>query len=137
MTQSILVGKTLNNIKIADDSKAILFQITSGDVIAKTDGDCCSSTWVENIEVTIKKFPAQVLSVEYLDLPGSLRDDENYECLQVYGCKIETDQGTIIIDYRNSSNGYYGGNLSWPDDNYFYGGVYGQNISTERWIDLP
>ena len=28
--------------------------------------------------------------------------------------KITTDRGEIVIDYRNSSNGYYGGNLTGP-----------------------
>ena len=53
-----------------------------------------------------------------------------------YGVKITTDKGHIVIDYRNASNGYYGGNLSWPDDSYFYGGVHGQNESNEEWVDI-
>jgi hypothetical protein len=40
-----------------------------------------------------------------------------------------------VIDYRNESNGYYGGELCWPDD-HFYGGVHGQNVSTEQWVDV-
>jgi len=87
-------------------------------------------------------FPAKVLSVENIDLPGSLENHEEDECLQVYGLKICTDKGEIVIDYRNSSNGDYGGNLWWPNledpeaYNYFYGGVYGQNISNEEWKPL-
>jgi hypothetical protein len=61
---------------------------------------------------------------------------ENPEVLAFYGCKISTDKGEIVIDYRNDSNGYYGGNLSWPDDKYFYGGVYKQNVSAEVWRDV-
>lgn len=49
-----------------------------------------------------------------------------------YGCKITTGKGYALIDYRNSSNGYYGGSLSWPDDHH-YGGVSGQNNSNEEW----
>jgi hypothetical protein len=63
-------------------------------------------------------------------------DDSEYEIIAFYGLKITTDKGDIIIDYRNSSNGYYGGNLSWPNDNYFYRGVFGQNVSTEEWKPL-
>lgn len=129
-----LVGKTINEIMLASDKKAILFKCSDGDHIAKADGDCCSDTWVENIEVTVLSFPCTVLSVNYLET----RDDEeaDYECVQFYGLRINTDKGSIELDYRNSSNGYYGGNLSWPDDTYFYGGVYGQNVSNNDWKSL-
>ncbi len=44
--------------------------------------------------------------------------------------------GACVIDYRNESNGYYGGDLVWPGKaHHFYGGVYGQNVSTERWVE--
>lgn len=64
---------------------------------------------------------------------GTPPDDE---CIKYYGFKITTSKGHIIIDYRNSSNGYYGGSLEWPDTDYFYGGVYRQNVSTQKWIDV-
>lgn len=132
----ILVGKTITAMKIADDKEAILFVTDSGEIVARCDADCCSHTWVEHIELPAKGFPALVLDVSGLDLPGSDDNHPELECLQVYGCKITTDKGDLVIDYRNSSNGYYGGNLSWPDDSYFYGGVYGQNVSTMNWIDV-
>ena len=130
-----LVGKTINKIMISDDKKALLFQTDSGEVIAKADGDCCSNTWIESVELPARGFPAKVLAVEDIEMPDLGSPDE-YECIAYYGYKITTDRGHIVIDYRNESNGYYGGNLSWPDDNYFYGGVYGQNLSTERWVDI-
>lgn len=131
-----LVGKTLTGIKIASDREALLFETSDGNAIVKTDADCCSHTWIEHIELPALGFPATVLSVEDLDLPGSDDNHPEHDCLQVYGCKIVTDRGEIIIDYRNSSNGYYGGSLSWPDDDYFYGGVYGQNVSNEDWKEV-
>jgi len=30
--------------------------------------------------------------------------------------KIATDYGDIIIEYRNESDGVYGGDLAWPGD---------------------
>ena len=110
-----------------------VFLIAESDpIIAKADGDCCSSSWIEHITLPALGFPAKVIFVDNIDLPGSTNDDPTYECLAVYGLNIITDKGDIIIDYRNSSNGYYGGKLAWPND-YFYGGVYGQNKSTENW----
>ncbi len=128
-----LVGHTIREMKIADDKKAILFITDKENVIAKMDGDCCSDTWVEHIEMV--SLPALVLDVDDIDMPNLGNPDE-YEVVAYYGCKITTDKGHIIIDYRNSSNGYYGGNISFPDDSYFYGGVYGQNVSKEVWKDI-
>lgn len=132
---NFLVGKTITGMKIAEDKKALLFITDQGEAVVKVDGDCCSSSWVESIELPALGFPAKVTAVSDLDLPGVDQKDE-YDFIAVYGCKITTDKGEIVIDYRNSSNGYYGGNLSWPDDKYFYGGVHGQNVSNEKWVDI-
>lgn len=127
-----LDDKRIIGIEIADDKKAMRFLVEGGDpIVAKADGDCCSSSWIEHVELPALGFPAKVISVSDIDLPGASEDD--YGSIIVYGLKIITDKGEIVIDYRNSSNGYYGGDLSWPDDDYFYGGVHGQNISTEKW----
>lgn len=124
-----LIGKTLTAIYLADDKLAIKFELGTESIVAHCDADCCSNTWVEHVELPAKGFPAQVLAVENLDLPNET--DE----ITHYGLKITTDRGELVIDYRNESNGYYGGNLQWPGE-YFYGGVYGQNISTENWVEV-
>lgn len=130
-----LESRTITGIKIADDQKALLFQTTAGDVIARTDGDCCSNSWVEHVELPAMGFPAVVLKVADLELPQPTKQEDEYEVVAVYGYKITTDKGDITIDFRNSSNGYYGGNLAWPGED-FYGGVYGQNVSTEKWVEV-
>jgi hypothetical protein len=134
-----LIGKTLTGMKIAEDRQALLFQTTEGDVPVLVDADCCSYTWVENVELPALGFPATVTAVEELDLPEDAGPQSafhpDHEYLQFYGCKISTDRGEIVIDYRNDSNGYYGGNLAWPNDR-FYGGVFGQNVSEMVWQDI-
>ena len=135
-----LIGKTLTGIKIAKDRVALLFQTTDGDVLVLVDADCCSYTWVESVELPALGFPALVTAVEELDLPEPSAPKESAfhkdpEVLAYYGCKIGTDKGDIVIDYRNDSNGYYGGSLSWPGE-YFYGGVHGQNVSDLDWQSI-
>jgi len=34
---------------------------------------------------------------------------KNPDCVAYYGLKITTEKGRAMIDYRNDSNGYYGG----------------------------
>lgn len=132
---NILVGKVLTCVMIAEDKEAILFKTADGEIKAKCDAECCSHTWIEHVELPVNGFPALVTAVEYLELNGEL-DTRNNE-MAYYGCKIVTDKGDIIIDYRNESNGYYGGSLWFPKEdekeyNSFYGGVHGQNVSNEN-----
>lgn len=136
MSDHCLIGKTITEMKIADDKLALLFRTTDGDVIARADADCCSSTWIEHVELPALGFPATVLGLDDLDLPDEDVEDDDDHCIRFYGFKITTDRGHIVIDYRNESNGYYGGDLCWPGDD-FYGGVFGQQVSAEQWRDLP
>lgn len=132
MNKEEIIGKALKQLKIADDKEAILLVFEGSEVVVKCDADFCSHTWVEHIEMC--ELPANVLSVEDISMNKDAEEiDGDY--IQYYGCKIKTTKGEIIIDYRNSSNGYYGGDLRWGDE-YFYGGVYGQNVSTMQWKNV-
>lgn len=133
--ENVLIGKTITGLKIADDKTALLFNTTDGYIKVLCDADCCSYTWVEHIEMPALGLPAKVIKAEDLEMPD-LGDMPDCDVVEYYGFKITTDKGEIVIDYRNDSNGYYGGNLSWPDDGYFYGGVHGQNVSSEIWQEV-
>lgn len=133
MEKHCLLDKIITDIELAEDKKAMRFLVEGADpIIARAEGDCCSSTWIEHIELPAMGFPVKILSVTDIDLPGSVNNSEDYDCLTVYGLKLTTDRGEIIVDFRNSSKGHYGGNLSWSDE--FYGGVYGQNVSEDKWL---
>lgn len=137
MTANPLIGKVLTGVEIAADRQALRFILTDGEVIADVDADCCSYTWVEHVELPALGFPATVLSVTDLEMPDGATSSfhPDSEVLTFYGCKIVTDRGEIVIDYRNDSNGYYGGSLVWPGG-HLYGGVYGQNVSKHEWKTL-
>lgn len=123
-----LIGKRVTAVYIADDKEALKFDIEGAEpVIARVDADCCSQTWVETVE-TPEHLLGTVTAVEDVPMPDLGSPDE-FDVIAYYGCKIHTEKGSCLIDYRNSSNGYYGGSLCWPGE-YFYGGVYGQAISS-------
>lgn len=130
----VLIGKTLTAVDLACDKQAIRFTLEGGEtIVAKAEGRSCSHTWIENVEMPAGGLPAKVLAATDLDLPSQ---DKDGDLIQFYGLKLTTDKGDLVLDYRNESNGYYGGNLSWPGE-YFYGGVYGQNESVEPWAKTP
>ncbi len=132
--KNILVRKTITGLKLAKDKTALLFNTNEGDVKVLCDAGCCSLTWIEHINMPSLGLPAKVLSVEDLDMPD-LGDMPGRDVVTYYGLEITTDKGQITIDYRNDSNGYYGGDLSWPNES-FYGGVHSQNVSKEEWINV-
>jgi hypothetical protein len=37
--------------------------------------------------------------------------DADHECLTVYQTHFRTERGDVTLEFRNSSNGYYGGYL--------------------------
>lgn len=137
-----LVGKVITNIDLANDRMAIRFSLNDGtEVIARCDADCCSQTWIEDVLNPDAAIGSEVVNAFSLELPEEFQTPtktENYEEeMQYYGFAIETAKGRFTLAYRNSSNGYYGGWLSWPEKasqhSKHYGGVYGQNNSAEEW----
>ena len=137
MKQNSLIGKTITAVFIAANGGAIRFDLSDGElIIAGAVGDCCSSAWIEDIQGVEQIIGSPIVSVEDVgDMPEKQgnRYGHDEESMAYYGCKITSEKGYALIDYRNSSNGRYGGSLVWPNDGYFYGGVHGQNISKEEW----
>lgn len=107
-----LIGTVLLSCPSGKGEDVLTCDTDKGVITASCYGDCCSYTWIENIEDSVREYPATVLEVTDIDMPD-LGDMEGKDVVKYYGCKITTDKGVIIIDYRNDSNGYYGGSLDW------------------------
>lgn len=127
-----LLGQIIRAVYVSDDQRLIRFFLDQGvEVVARTEGDCCSNTWIEEVLDVEQGLNSPVRAVEDLALPEALRyptrHDYYEEEMRYYGCAIRTANGRMLIAYRNSSNGHYGGHLIWPGE-HLYSGVYGQNI---------
>jgi hypothetical protein len=132
--QHPLIGKTVTAVFVSEGGGAIRFDVTKGEsVVARADGECCSHSWIETVQGVDQLIGSPVVSVEDVDMPDLGSSGHDDEQMAYYGCKITTRKGYALIDYRNSSNGYYGGNLSWVGHDYFFGGVFEQNGSMENW----
>lgn len=114
-----LIGQRIVDVYIGEGNEAIKFVLATGkEVIAVTDADCCSYTYIEHVE-DVENLFGIVTSVEDVgEICGADTDDGNYR--RFYACKIYTEKGYCLIDYRNDSNGYYGGALVWNEDDYNY-----------------
>lgn len=130
-------GILLQGIDVTDDSISLMLKTPQGPIIGVCDADCCSETWIEHIELPPLGFPCKIFAAFNLQMPDERpsRDNEPQEFIVFYGLKLITDRGEIIIEYRNASNGYYGGSLVW-DSKHFYSGVFGQQEPRGNWISV-
>lgn len=106
----VLVGHALS----ADGLMLQLFCDDGDEIELIVEADCCSRTWIESIDDP-GALQGRVLAVEHIKMAnlGSIPTKlcPHPDCVQYYGLKITTEQGRAVIDYRNDSNGYYGGSL--------------------------
>ncbi len=103
-----LIGQRIDTIMMSGDKEYIAFINSENTNLYHADGDCCSYSWVQSIEGVENLLGATVLEVEEIDI-GCIENHPEHECLQMYGIKFKTDRGNALLEFRNSSNGYYGG----------------------------
>jgi hypothetical protein len=99
------------------------FEILFEDGLQKfyTHGDCCSYSWIEHLTIPPGINGATLMAVENIlkEETESKTDDEGFGdfspknqcCFRFYETRFKTNMGDIVLEFRNSSNGYYGGEL--------------------------
>lgn len=103
-----LIGQYI--YEIYQDDYRIVFRYGDNQWLEmNAEGGCCSSSWIENVEIIPGAVGSKVVS--FTDNYTDTIDSPDHECLQSYQTVISTAHGSISIEYRNSSNGYYGGSL--------------------------
>ena len=111
-----LLGREVTGFALSNDSETLSLSFRDGgsaDLV--TEGDCCSTTWIESID-TPEYLKGTIQAIENIDMPSlgnTPTPKRGYvDEVQYYGLKITTDKGSAVIDYRNDSNGYYGGSIN-------------------------
>lgn len=89
-----------------------------------TENDCCNSVWFNHItgvncvgegNVFDLLRGALVVRTEDKGWNDNRDAEDGYEVIQDGFWTIHTDRGYIDIEVRNSHNGYYGGSVSFND----------------------
>ena len=112
----ILEGTTIKSLWLSDDKTYMKVCTDKGDYCFIAEGDCCSSSWIEHFENVAMLFDNKIDEIQDIT---SFVDEEDItdECVQVYGIKfIVLGRGTAILEFRNGSNGYYGGWIEMVDE---------------------
>lgn len=104
--------RDLLSVEVTPDKGRLIFKFVDGyEARFVAEGDCCSQTWIEHLEAPADVRGQRLVAV---DDARTLRteDDPVHDCLQVYQTVFRTNKGeTISVEYRNASNGYFGGYL--------------------------
>lgn len=110
-----LVGKIIQKIRLNENDTLMVFNTSIGERIAfQTEGDCCSSSWFSHISGLDTLIGNRINEVfprnEFTEEEQAKAEAEgSYESLTLYGFLLITDKGTCDVEFRNDSNGYYGG----------------------------
>lgn len=121
--QDEIIGKKIQKVEASQEDDKFIITFMDGKARHfRTVGDCCSSSWIEHLEVPNEIEGSIIISVDEPELnpwDNHVCDKEVYhrkcghDSLAVYHTRIRTDRGDIVLEYRNNSNGYYGG---WLED---------------------
>lgn len=105
-----LIGKKVVAWESDPSHEFIVLRFDDGDAqTLYVEGDCCSHSWIEHL-TGVRDFEPAVLT----DIKdgGVVGEDCSGEYLQIYDTEFVFDNGkTVLLEYRNSSNGYYGGHI--------------------------
>jgi len=71
------------------------------------DGDCCSHSWFESINNPENIIDSEIIGIEKKEIITGKENDDN--SVIAFGYTLKTNKGYTDIEFRNESNGYYGG----------------------------
>lgn len=108
-----LIGTRVYRIRRDDGSYCLMFETDRGPICFVAEGDCCSESWFNHVNGIELIRGAFVMRTE--DLSEGQGDATRQEYDRIYGTRIYTDRGTVEIEMRNSSNGYYEGSVLTSD----------------------
>jgi hypothetical protein len=110
-----IIGEHITSLRVRGNQDTLVIGTTTKNFCYNVCGACCSEAWFADILGVSELLGAKVLEVETLPLTNYNVDDGRgrQDCDVAYGYKIKTTKGSCGIIFRNSSNGYYGGEIQY------------------------
>lgn len=103
-----IVGEETTSVSYTEESLSI--HLSNGNtVVFNAEGDCCSHSFIEDIDDPSVFDNATILEVS--DESGEQLDIGDWEVHKWTFYKFKTTKGYATLSFRNESNGYYDGSL--------------------------
>lgn len=104
------IGHRIVSHSGTDGCDRFTIETDRGTFVVVAEGDCCSNSWFENID-DAGVVGGLVTRVESSDPPSGFEMPEwsGPDYIACYFTTIMTSKGRLLLEMRNSSNGYYGG----------------------------
>jgi hypothetical protein len=115
---SVFIGAAIQGVELSEGDTRMWVFTDRGRYTLTAEGDCCSESWFEHVDLPPPVLGRPVLKVSAADKDGSHveSDTSHPEYLQdeheISFATLATDRGAFTFELRNSSNGYYGGYLT-------------------------
>lgn len=115
-----LKDQIIKKVELGDEDTSIVFTTDKDkEIVFYADGDCCSFSWfahISGIKNILGHTITKIDDSKYLTPQEEAEKDGSYESLAVYGYDLHSDIGICTIEFRNESNGYYGGSVYHADN---------------------
>ena len=108
-----LIGKKIVAAYLNSEKTQIGFDLEGGErLLYETTGDCCSYSWIEDVSNEEYLAGARVVDVQDVHVEGIGVAESGDDYIQCYGVTVVLEgRPAFLLEYRNSSNGYYGGSI--------------------------
>lgn len=103
-----IIGKVIRKLEINEDKTAVRFTFDDGVAYLVVSGDCCSESWIEHFSGVDNLLRHTIKEIVEKELGSVMPTRQESDAL--YSVEFKTDGYSFSgIEFRNSSNGYYGG----------------------------
>lgn len=115
-----MAGKVIVAVDVSGNKDRVVFSFEDGTYqLFGVDAECCSTSWIEHLEAPLDVVGATITGAEDGEEVPITQDHSDHDededhgdvCVNVYNTVFHTNKGDIVLEYRNSSNGHYGGEL--------------------------
>lgn len=106
-----LIGETVVSFGETMNLDKLIFRTESADFIFRYQEDCCSETFLNHVNRCDELLGHKILSIDSVESESDQSVRQEYDEIHLW--RLTTSGGTCELEVRNSSNGYYGGNVEY------------------------
>ena len=110
IVKEFYINKTKEKGYTLYDVNRFIIETNEGFLMFNISGDCCSSGYIDHIGMDVMLYETEIKieDIEAIKMPELTLARTSQQVDIIYGTRVVLTHGHVYIEYRNSSNGYYG-----------------------------